>query len=214
MWFSNGSNKSAGVAILKDKFSGQILRFEKDMSGRCNILVVVTNHSYLILINIYATNNKFNNLLLIQDVESRVSHLYPVYPVSKVMWGGDFTTILDEYADRWPPKNITTSCDLQHICLLMGLLDIWRKKNPQQNMYTWSYRNLSIRSHIDLWLISNDLVDLLVDVLIEPAILTDHKLNLNDSHIQKYSIGYWKLNSSLLKNGDLKLEIRDIIDKC
>ncbi len=77
---------------------------------------------------------------------------------------------------------------------------------------------ISLQSHIDLWLISNDLADLAVDVLIEQAILTDHKgifikISLNDSHTQKYSTGYWKLNSSLLKNEDLKLEISGIIDK-
>ncbi len=124
MWFSNGSNKSAGAGILKDKFSGQILHFEKDIQVRCIILVVVTNYSYFILINIYATNKKSSNLLLFQDIESRASHLFSVYPVSKVIWGGDFNTVLDEYADRLPPKNITTSCELQHLCLRMGLLDI------------------------------------------------------------------------------------------
>lgn len=59
MWFSYGSNRSAGVAILKDKFRGQVLHSEKHVSGRWIILVVDINHNQFILIHVYATNKKF-----------------------------------------------------------------------------------------------------------------------------------------------------------
>lgn len=47
-WFSNGSNQSAGDTILKDKFKGQMLYSEKDMSGRWIILVVHLTHNKFI----------------------------------------------------------------------------------------------------------------------------------------------------------------------
>lgn len=59
-------------------------------------------------------------------------------------------------------------------------------------MYTWSNKNYSLQSWIDFWLVSDDLSNLIVDVLIETAILTDHKgifiqLDLKDHH--KYAAG-------------------------
>lgn len=90
IWFSNGSNRSAGIAILKDKFKGQVLHTEKDRSGRWIILVVDINHNQFILINIYATNSKINNIGLFQDIESKVCLLLHNYPSPKVIWGGDF----------------------------------------------------------------------------------------------------------------------------
>lgn len=99
MWFSNGNNRSAGVAILKDKFKGQILHSETDMSGRWIILVVDMNQSQFILINNYATNNKTTNLALFQSIESKIYHLYSTYPLAKVIWGGDFNTVFDEIMD-------------------------------------------------------------------------------------------------------------------
>lgn len=156
----------------------------------------------------------FGNVALFQYIESRACHLFSVYPLAKVIWGGDFNDVFDENIDRWPPKSTTTDCELKHICLRMGLLDIWRKKNPQQNIYTWCNKNFSLQSRIDFWLISDELVDLGVDVLIEPPILTDHKgifikLDRRDTRTRKYGTGFWKRNNSLLENK----EINNIIDR-
>jgi len=57
-------------------------------------------------------------------------------------------------------------------------MDVWRERNKSQQMYTWSNRSLFLLPRIDFWLISNDLEDLIKDVMIEPAMLTDHILIL------------------------------------
>ncbi len=62
MWFSFGvSNRTAGAAILKDKFSGQVISHETDDQGRWIIILVEINQVKVIIINIYATNNKNND---------------------------------------------------------------------------------------------------------------------------------------------------------
>jgi len=44
MWFSFGvSNRTAGVAILKDKFSGQVISHKTDDQGRWIIILVEIN---------------------------------------------------------------------------------------------------------------------------------------------------------------------------
>lgn len=218
MWFSNGSNRSAGVVILKGKFKGQILHKEKDDSGRLIILVCEIDQRQFILVNIYATNDNVRNRVLFQNVEFRLGQLLLKFCQARVLWGGDFNSVFDGDMDRWPPKRINTDCELKNTCLRLGLVDVWREKNKQHRMYTWCNRSLTLQSRIDFWLISNDLVDMVIDVLIEPAILTDHKqifikISLSNCYTQKCASGYWKLNNTLLDNLDLKLEIEDIIDR-
>lgn len=77
---------------------------------------------------------------------------------------------------------------------------------------------MSLLSLIDFWLISNDLVPMVGDIFIEPAILTDHrgifiKLILENTCTEKNNTGYWKFNNLLLKNVDLIEEMIIIIDK-
>lgn len=117
------------------------------MSGRWIILVVDLNQSQFILINLYATNSKTTNLALFQSTESKIYYLYSTYPLAKVIWGGDFNTVFDENMDQWPPKNTTTNCELVNICLRTNLIDIWRQKNPQNNMYIWSNKNVFTVTH-------------------------------------------------------------------
>lgn len=218
IWFSNGNNRSAGVAILKGNFKGQILYSEKDVSGRLIILVCELEQKQFIMVNIYATNDKIRNQTLFKNVEARICQLNLKFSEAKVLWGGDFNTVFDDNLDRWPPKPANINCELKNTCLRLGLMDIWRERNKSQRMYTWSNRSLSLQSRIDFWLISNDLEDKVKDVTIEPAVLTDHKLilikiYLSNCFSQNNTSSYWKLNNSLLNNLDFKLEISRIIEK-
>lgn len=95
--------------------------------------------------------------------------------MAKVIWGGDFNTVLHDNLDRWPPKDSNSVCEIRNICLRLGVLDIWRHKNPDKIMFTWSTKDVSIQSRIDFWLISEDMADKVDTVSIEPSILTDHK---------------------------------------
>ena len=58
VWFSCGSNRSAGVAILLGRFKGQVIKHLTDTDGRWITLVVEIDHQQFILVNIYASNNK------------------------------------------------------------------------------------------------------------------------------------------------------------
>lgn len=114
--------------------------------------------------------------------------------------------ILIQYnLDRWPPKDSNSVCEIRNRCLRLGVLDIWRHKNPDKIMLTWSTKDLSIQSRIDFWLISEDMADKVDTVSIEPSILTDHKgisikINMHDLSTKKVSKGYWKMNKTLLEN--------------
>lgn len=72
---------------------------------------------------------------------------------------------------------------------------------------------MSLLSRTDFWLISKDLVPVVGGILIEPAILTDHKGIFIKIILAKNNTGYWKFNNLLLKNADLIVENNIIIDK-
>lgn len=217
IWFSFGTNRSAGVAILKGNFKGHILSHEADNTGRWIILLVDVNHVQFIVVNNYAFNNKSSNCILFRDIERKISKIMSKFPLAKVIWGGDFNVVLHDNLDRWPPKDSNSVCEIRNICLRLGVLDIWKHKNPDRIIFTWSTKDLSIQSHIDFWLISEDMADKVDTVSIEPSILTDHKgfsikINMHGLSTKKVK-GYWKMNKTLLENEVFKKEVAGIIDK-
>ncbi len=123
MWFSFGvSNRTAGVAILKDKFSGQVISHKTDDQGRWIIILVEINQVKVIIINIYATNNKKMNGLIFQDIERNINSLHSKFPSAEVIWGGDFNTVFDGIQDRCPPKVDSSINELSNVCLRLNIL--------------------------------------------------------------------------------------------
>lgn len=119
-------------------------------------------------------------------------------------------------ADRLPHRPNIGVNKLVIFCQSLDLIDIWRVKNPGEKQYTWSNRDRSLQSRIDLWMITSSLEPNTVEVKILPAVLTDHKairltVRICSNDDKKYSGGYWKLNNSLLLHDDLKDVIKNLI---
>lgn len=87
VWFSCGSNRSAGVAILLGRFKGHVIKHLTDTEGRWIILVIEIDHQQFILVNIYASNNKKTNMALFLIIENKLSQLTITLPMAKILWG-------------------------------------------------------------------------------------------------------------------------------
>ena len=94
------------------------------------------------------------------------------------------------------------------------LVDIWRARNPHTRQYTWRQTNPLIESRLDLWLVSNKLQDMIVDIGISPAISTDHSLVFikikDDNPDHNHGPSYWKFNNSLCDDIDFSNALCDI----
>jgi len=218
VWFSNFSNRSAGVAILRGNFRGQVLSHEIDSLGRMVILHVNIDQKHYTLVNSYATNNRQLNGTFFKNIEIKLKQVITKFPLAKIVWGGDFNSVFDEDLDRWPSRSNATHCEIGNVCTRVGLVDIWRLKNPDKRIYTWSNKDYSIQSRIDFFLISNELEQYVQMVSIEPSVLTDHKgisllINTHGPDESKLKRGYWKLNKKLLDNHTFKLMVSKLIDK-
>lgn len=220
MWMSYGSNHSAGVAILKGKFRGKIVKSYSHSLGRWVILIVEFNQQFFVLGNIYATNSVVRNKTLIQDFEEKIRCILDSLPDAKIILG-DFNSVWDNNIDCIPPRgnSLNNFNDLHNLCSGVNLMDIWRFKNPTKQEFTWCSGDRSQQSRIDFWLISSVLENQVSKVTIETSVLTDHKviclviaLDGNTGNIRTGT--HWKLNKAILGDELFKKEVKNIILSC
>ncbi len=89
-------------------------------------------------------------------LENKIAQLLSTFPSAKVLWGGDFNTVMDESMDRWPPREKQIN-ELENVCDRISLFDIWRRRNSNKKACTWSHKDGSLHLRIDFWLISSDI---------------------------------------------------------
>lgn len=79
---------------------------------------------------------------------------------------GDFIQVMDGMIDRSRPSGKSSPKDRVSIKMLaedLSLVDIWRLVNPRKREYTFYSHCHKSHSRIDFFLISNTLVDSVVD---------------------------------------------------
>ncbi len=102
------------------------------------------------------------------------------YPSSSLILGGDFNEAPDLCYDRFPPKygNITSNKIISDICSTLSLVDVYRfLHNDISSSFTWFKSDLTQKSRIDFWLISDNLLSFVKSCNISTAPLTDHAGN-------------------------------------
>ncbi len=128
------------------------------------------------------------------------------YRDSHIILGGDFNECMDDVLDRYPPRpcNAALRNDvILSLCSDLSLVDAWRFYNQDSQEYTWSNKNVSLKSRFDFFLISSSILHLVKDISHSLAPLSDHKqIFINLVGLQPISKmrGYWKLNNALLKD--------------
>ncbi len=209
MYFSHGSNYSAGVAILLNKFNGDILESIVSNEGRWIILVLKVDNLLFIVCNVYGPNRTAQAKDMFSELSLKLDILKGKYNDSTIIIGGDFNDAPDDYMDRHPPRSTIlqnfkpTSFFGDHFLLT----DVWRFMNPGVTDYTWSNSNRSLRSRIDSWLMSSQSLQFVSDVSHSHAPLSDHKLiclRLRGSKEKSNMRGYWKINNNILDDKKFK----------
>ena len=143
--------------------------------------------------------------------------------MENIIIGGDFNTVLNRSIDR-----ITTSKTkkrtyngrdrLLKTMATLKLIDIWRKKNPEQRTFTYRNRNNkpTVQSRLDMWLVSENLADVVSECRIILSIAPDHSavtLVINSTASNSHGPRLWKFNSELLKGGSFVQEMKNEIKK-
>lgn len=153
---------------------------------------------------------------LMEILNIKIEYILGKYTNMKIILGGDFNLTINDTIDRWPAKSSASSnATLTDFMYKRNLTDIWRLKNPNMVDFTWGNKTGSLKSRIDLWLISDTVVESTLRAVILPAPLSDHKVILLEvvmsaCHHSRKNTGYWKLNNSLLTHTSLE---KDKINK-
>ena len=231
-FFSNGTSRSRGVAILLPKdLEYTIVETTLDDNGRFIALKIIINEVVYGLINGYAPTADMLQEQL--DWFKSITGIIEKLGDARIIFGGDINdglSILDKFNLRngWVPSEYVIGW--LEACTEHQLVDIWRILNPRSHKYTWKQgtnkKNLR-RSRLDFWLISTDLMYGVNQVSIEPGYASDHSLiTLDLFQLDKVQQGpsFWKLNISMLKDMEytnkttdsikrFKLKYNDINDK-
>lgn len=216
-YFSHGTSKSAGVAILLQKFSGQILHNIADEHGHWLILIVTIDHIKIILVNVYGFNNISENKRLLHELTLHIEDLKVSQSTDNIIIGGDLNLVNDDFLDRFPSRYMSSHPNIifNSFCWGLSLTDAWRYHNPTATQFSWFSSNYNSKSRIDNWLISNNLLCYDIDSNISAAPLTDHSvifLRIKSRH-KSFTNKFWKFNASLLKNDDYCQMIKSLINE-
>lgn len=217
LWFSHGTERSAGVTTLRNAFKGNILHSDSDSNGHflCNIIDI--DSRIVIIANIYGFNVKTENISFLDYIISRIQYWLKKFPSSIIVIGGDFNISIDSALDKWPPgRPSLLNSKIKQFMERLDLFDVWRSKFPNTKAFTWSNKAASQFSRLDFWLISNSLNSQNTTVDILPTPLTDHKaiyikIIISINPLNTTRISYWKLNSSHLCHNTVRLKINFLI---
>ena len=211
--FSNGTNRKRGVAILiKRSCNLTPMNTIRDNQGRYIITEIPMAEEKITLCNIYGPNEDSPSFF--QNVIKSIEETNP----TKLIIGGDWNVTQTFELDRFGSKNDYGQNSREIIHAWMNennLVDIWRIKNPNTRRYTFIRKRPYIHgSRLDYFLISSSLINSVKEVNIGIKFLSDHApINL-DILVTKSDRGkgYFKLNTSRLKNPEYINLINNTID--
>lgn len=132
IYFSHGSNHSAGVAILLKRFNGDIVESIVSNEGRWIILVLKVDNFLFIICNVYGPNRATQAKDMFLELSLKLDILMGKYKESTIILGGDFNDAPDDYMDRHPPRSTALSSfkPTSFISHHFLLTDVWRFMTP------------------------------------------------------------------------------------
>ena len=219
--FNHGTSNSKGVAILFSKnIDIKLNECISDDSGRLLIVDIETDDWHMVLANVYAPtkDHEDEQLLLLESIREQFLNFID----RNLVIAGDFNVCLDPNMDKRGGLKIPKSKYAESLESLMEELnigDIWRILNPNVKRFTWrsNTRKGIVQSRLDFWLAS---IHMMYDIFvtdIKPGIKSDHSiitLSFSVPGTSQRGNGFWKFNSSLLKEPEYIQCVKQCIHNC
>jgi exonuclease III len=212
--YSPGANNSRGVALLIDPNTNPTINDEKiDENGRWQIVDMEIKGQNLVVCNYYGPNEDDPSHMerMLEELEGMNK--------GNIILTGDFNLVLNLELDKSGGlKRTNTKCrnTLVEWMENRNATDIWRSKNPQKRRYTWvSHKKPLVMCRLDFFILTSDLQGIYQDCDIIPGYRTDHScttLTLEPC-TEERGRGFWKFNSSLLKDETLKTKLAETLEE-
>jgi exonuclease III len=215
IFLSSGTTHSRGVAILLPKgMEYNIKKSHVDQNGRFICLEGNFNNQDLALLNVYApTSDKHKEQGEFLDTIIPYLHEYS----HKVILAGDLNTYLSDLDKHGIiNKQSEYSMRISSLMLDLDLCDIYRVTNPEARRYTWRKMTAKgiLQSRLDYIITPLCLMYSIKSISIGYSVYSDH----NPVHLELHQLaenvkgrGFWKLNTSLLRDKEYVDKINKII---
>ena len=191
------------MVLFHPKLNFQIEKQIVGKNGRYIILDGTFADNHIVLVNIYTPNDVNQQVSFFKELENRLQE----YSEETITIGGDFNCTLSELDKKGGNPNsrkLPVVREIDKLCNLYDLNDIWCQRNPNETQFTWRNKSFKIQCRLDYFLISKKLNDLTDKCKILYAPETDHSAIL--LHIKSVELkqekgpGFWKFNQSLLQD--------------
>ena len=187
MIFSHGTNHSKGVLVLvTQSFGFKIEQTIIDGEGRYIFLKGEVQGVKVLLGNVYFPTKDKEKM----QVEFLVKLDKVMFELEVrdyiILLGGDFNTIMNfelDYLGSNTVFKVKVRDLLVNFLSKYDLIDIWRKRNPQERQFTFRQKWPVVQSRLDYWFISSKLEKLVSvsDILI--SITPDHSGIIKIRHL-------------------------------
>ena len=218
-FFSHGKRNSCGVLISYIGTHNFVVNNQKtDNDGRILILDVTINDVNFVLINLYNANTETEQVSVLNNLSSLLEK-FDVTLEKNLILAGDFNLFLNSKLDAKGGKPAIKKKSLAKLIQLKesyDLCDIWRIRNPVTSTFTFRQKHSTgfIQRMFDYIFISNSLQEFVNDTRILTSLSTDHSpvhLSLFKEQKHTKSNGFWKFNSSLIKDHMYVSEIKHVV---
>ena len=214
VFFSDESSNSKGVVILVNP--NLELKVEKCITenARYILLDLIVDESQIILLNIYARNDVNQQVTFFRSLQNLLTE----FAQENIVFAGDFNCALMELDKKGGNSIFKKARVIQEIERLMNLYDlsdVWRRRNPDTERFTWSNKSRKIQVQLDFFLISKDLSSDVQSCSIVNSPESDHSaitLHLKSENLmQPKGPSFWKFNNSLLEDCEYVDKLREEI---
>ena len=206
-WYPASSRQGGVVTLISSKCSDEIVSWKKDSHCRIVSILIRSNDVDVNLVNIYAPTNLAERKIFFDSL-----HEFFI-PSDAIIIGGDFNcydNVLDKFGG-----NISIHKEYESLKNDFALVDVWRNLHPGSREFTWFNSSRSIRSRLDKFLVSRELLSPGVECNISPCPISDHdfvSLVFDIPTGAKRGPGVWNFNNSLLKDKVFCTSIEKLID--
>ena len=211
-FFSYGKRNSCVLISYIGTHNFVVNNPKTDNDGRILILDVTINDVNFVLINLYNANTEMEQVSVLNNLSSLLEKF-------DVIFAGDFNLFLNSKFDAKGGKPAIKKKSLAKLIQLKesyDLCDTWRIRNPATSTFTFRQKHSAsfIHHRLDYIFISNTLQEFVNDIRISTSLPADHSpvhLSLVKEPKHTKGNGFWKFNSSFMKDHIYVSEIKHLV---
>ena len=204
------SSRSRGTSILfNSRLQHTFLTEKASECGNYHMVACKIQNESFLFVSVYGPNEDKPEFY--GELENKISE----FNVDFIIVGGDFNFVLNKNMDSLnyvAEHNIRAKQVFLDLTVKHGLMDVWRLTHPDDRQYTWMRKTPMKAGRLDMFFVSDDLVNSFSDIEIIPGYRTDHNIiTLSIQRGQRRGSGLWKFNVSHLSDNTYFERIRSCI---